>query len=150
MKIFFPGSFNPFTKGHADILERLLGFAQNVTIGIGRNADKAFEAAASDKNKKAIEDYISRNGLSERVDVVVYDGLTAEEALSHGADCMARGVRNSSDYELESSLAAANRKAFGIDTILIPADPKFSFVSSSMIRDLENHGRKDIAQNFIP
>lgn len=150
MTIFFPGSFNPFTKGHADILMRLLKLAEKVIVGIGINADKPSSSQQAMLNKAAIEEYIEVSGVTNRVKVVVYSGLTAEEALKQGATCMARGVRTTSDFEYENSLACANRAAFGIETIILPADPALSFVSSSIIRDLLSHGREDIADNFLP
>ena len=149
MTIFFPGSFNPFTKGHADILMRLLKLAEKVIVGIGINPDKPSTSEQAIRNKASIEEYIEISGVTNRVKVVVYSGLTAEEALSQGATCMARGVRTASDFEFENSLACANRAAFGIETILLPADPALSFVSSSIIRDLLYHGREDIADNFL-
>lgn len=149
MTIFFPGSFNPFTKGHADILMRLLKLAEKVIVGIGINPDKPSSSEQAIRNKASIEEYIEISGVTNRVKVVVYSGLTAEEALSQGATCMARGVRTASDFEFENSLACANRAAFGIETILLPADPALSFVSSSIIRDLLYHGREDIADNFL-
>lgn len=149
MTIFFPGSFNPFTKGHADILMRLLKLAEKVIVGIGINPEKPSSSEQAIRNKASIEEYIDNSGVTNRVKVVVYSGLTAEEALKQGATCMARGVRTASDFEFENSLACANRAAFGIETILLPADPALSFVSSSIIRDLLYHGREDIADNFL-
>lgn len=147
-KIFFPGSFNPFTKGHADILRRLLNMAERVTIGLGVNPDKPFSLETAETNAGTIKAYLDREGLSARVDVVTYAGLTALEARRQGASCMARGVRNATDFDAEYALASANREAFGIETILIPADPALSFVSSSMIRDLKANGEDSLANNF--
>ena len=147
-KIFFPGSFNPFTKGHADILNRLLCLGEEVVIGIGININKPSDTAAAEKNLVDIKDYLIKNGLQDRVGVILYSGLSAEEARKMGANCMARGVRSASDFDYEYSLASANRDAFGIETILLPADPALSFVSSTMIRDLEQHGRKDLADKY--
>lgn len=149
-KIFFPGSFNPFTAGHADILERLLKLSEKVTVGVGVNADKPASAKDADRNAETIREYVRRKGLDRRVDVVVYSGLTAREAQLHGADCMARGVRSASDFEYEYSLAAANRDAFGMETILLPSSPSLSYISSSLLRDLINNDRTDIATKYLP
>lgn len=150
MKIFFPGSFNPFTKGHADILKRLLALSETVVVGIGINPDKPSSEEAARANRDAICRFLNEQGLQERVKVVVYSGLTAEEALRQGADCMARGVRSGADFDFEYGLACANREAFGLETLLLPANPSLSFVSSSIIRELEAHGRDDIASRFLP
>lgn len=149
-RIFFPGSFNPFTQGHADILRRLLMLADEVTIGIGVNIDKPASADTAKRNEAEIIDYIRAEGLEERVKVKIYTGLTAEEARECGSDCLARGVRSGADFDYEYQLAALNRDAFGIETILIPADPALSYVSSTSIRDLRAHGRDDIAERYLP
>lgn len=146
--IFFPGSFNPFTKGHADILKRLLKMSERVVIGIGMNIKKPDTMEQAEKNAGEILDFLKAEGLKERVEIVVYSGLTGQQALLEGADCMARGVRNAADFEYEYSLACINRDAFGIETILLPADPALGFVSSTAIRDLEAHGASAIAKKY--
>lgn len=150
MTILYPGSFNPFTKGHADILKRLLKIADKVIIGIGVNNEKKHSQDETDLNKAYIQDYVKKEGIGNKVDVVIYKGMTAELVKETGADCMARGVRNGTDFDYEYSLACANRDAFGIETILIPADPALSFVSSSVVRDLFANGREDVAKRFMP
>lgn len=149
-RIFFPGSFNPFTRGHADILCRLLVMAEKVTVGIGVNIDKPEAASLSERNARAIRNYLRLNGLENRVEVVVYGGITAEEARKRGASVLARGVRSSQDFDYEYSLSAFNRDAFGIDTILIPADPALSYVSSTAVRDLIKHKHYDEAEKYLP
>ena len=146
-KVFFAGSFNPFTKGHADILKRLLALFDRVTVGIGCNIEKPDSTDRASENASRIEDWVRGEGLSDRVDVVTYAGLTAEEARRHGCLCLARGARPA-DFEYEWSLAALNRDAFGIDTLILPADPSAAFVSSSAIRDLKAHGRGDLAKKY--
>lgn len=148
--IFFPGSFNPFTKGHADILERLLKLADKVIIGIGMNIDKPASRETAEHNAVTIREYLKKQAYEGRVEVLVYSGLTAETARNLGACCMARGVRSGADFDYEYSLACINRDAFGIETILLPADPSLSYVSSTAIRDLEHHGRADIARRYLP
>lgn len=149
-KIFFAGTFNPFTKGHADIALRILEIADKVTIGLGVNIDKPSSAKQAEENARLIEDWAAAHRLTERVEIVIYTTLTAEEAKKQGATCLARGVRNASDFDYEYALAAINRDAFGIDTILFPAAPEDSFISSSAIRDLQAHGRPDLAEKYLP
>lgn len=149
-KVFFPGSFNPFTKGHADIARRLASMADSVVVGIGVNIRKPETKAEAEANAAAIRRWAKDAGLEDKIEVTVYDGLTAEEAVRHGASLIARGVRSAADFEYEFALASANRDAFGIETVLIPADPGLSFVSSTMMRDLIYHGRKDIAKKYLP
>lgn len=149
-KVFFAGSFNPFTKGHADITERLLNLFDHVIIGIGINISKPSSSEAAERNESRIKAWIKKAGLEDRCETTVYSGLTAEAAREMNACCLARGVRNSTDFNYESSLADINREAFGIDTVLIPADPSLSAISSTAIRDLEAHGRSDIAEKYLP
>lgn len=148
MKIFFAGSFNPFTKGHADILKRLLGLADEVVVGIGMNIDKPGSRERAEQNKKEVAAYVAAESLGDRVEVMTYSGLTAQAVASTGCTCMARGVRNASDFDYEYSLAVANRDAFGIETLLIPADPSLSFISSSLVRELKHYGREDLASKY--
>lgn len=149
-KLFFAGSFNPFTRGHADIVERLLALADSVIVGVGFNIDKAMSQEAAEKNASMIREWVVASGLAEQVEVEVYSGLTAEEAKKRGVCCLARGVRNATDFDYEYSLASLNREAFGIDTILLPASPALGVISSTAVRDLEAHGRSDIAKEFLP
>lgn len=148
MRIFFAGSFNPFTKGHADILNRLLGLAEEVVVGIGTNIEKPESRKQADKNLKEVEKYLADEGLGERARAVIYSGLTAKAVTDTGCNCIARGVRNASDFDYEYLLAAANRDAFGIETLLIPADPSLFFVSSSLVRELQHYGQEDIASKY--
>lgn len=149
-KVFFPGSFNPFTKGHADIVCRMLKLADTVVIGIGINTQKEGDLAEKSANAEAIRKIFSGPEFAGKVEVTVYSGLTMEKARELNADCVVRGVRGAADFEYEFSLAAANRAAFGIETILLPADPVLSCVSSSIVRDLIRFGRPDIAEKFLP
>ena len=113
-KVFFAGSFNPFTKGHADIVRRLLLVFDHVFIGIGININKDPDSSKTNAQALQINNWIVSNHLSEKVEVTVYSGLTAKAARMAGAVCLARGVRNSSDFDYEFNLANANRDAFGI------------------------------------
>lgn len=138
MKVFFAGSFNPFTEGHADIVERLAALGYEVIVGIGRNIEKQNSRAKAEENADAIRYFIKEKGLEGRAEVVIYDGLTAREAKRLGADCLARGVRNIIDFTSEYELAAVNRKFFDIETILLPARPELSYISSTVMRDLNS------------
>lgn len=150
MKVFFAGSFNPFTIGHADIVKRLLHLGHSVVIGIGANIEKASSRELADKNAFRIMDWIMKEDIGKKVEVRVYGGVTAEAAKHAGAKCLVRGVRNATDFDYEYSMAAMNREAFGIETILLPADPSLSIVSSTMIRDLEQNDKGDIASHYLP
>lgn len=146
-KAFFPGSFNPFTIGHADIVERALKMSDSVTIGIGYNVKKASSA----ENARLRMETIARlYEDDDRVEVVTYSGLTVEAVRKFGADFMVRGVRNAEDFQYEFNLAAVNKNISGIDTFLIPTSPSLSFVSSSMVNELLENGAEEEAKKFLP
>lgn len=149
-KVFFPGSFNPFTKGHADIIERMLKLADKVVIGVGYNSRKPDAEETVAQRTAAIQQLYDRPEYGSRVEVIAYADLTMNTARSIGADCVVRGVRNATDFDYEYSLAAANRKVFGIETILLPADPELGFISSTVVRDLISYGSPELAGEFLP
>lgn len=139
----FAGSFNPFTIGHADVVDRALPLFDKIIICIGCNAGKGAEDAQA--NAAAIRALYAQN---PRIEVTVWDGLTADFAKAHGAAFLLRSVRSVKDYEYERDMADANRKVFGIDTLLLMADPAMSYVSSSLVRELQKYGC-DVSQ-FLP
>lgn len=137
MKAFFPGSFNPFTKGHLDILARGLRlFPDGVVVGIGFNEHKTSHAQVE---ATLIEIRRLLDGIPA-VEVLAYSGLTVEAVRKAGAEVMLRGFRNAIDAEYERSLADTNRLISGIDTVLLPTLPELSPISSSMVRELAHNG----------
>lgn len=133
----FPGSFDPFTAGHLNILKRALTMFDEVVVAVGVNIDKR----GFFSNEKRIE-IINQavNGL-EGVRVVQYDTLTVDACRSMGIHHIIRGVRNMIDFETERSIADANRKlAPEIETIIIPTAQEFAHISSTAVRDLLKHG----------
>lgn len=137
MKLFFPGSFDPFTSGHANLVVRALKFADSVVIAVGVNESKRCMFTADVR-----VDAISRHYASEgRVSVIRYEGLTVDAFRASGADAILRGVRSMSDFENECVMADANRALGGVETILLPSDPSLQFISSSLVRELINFGR---------
>lgn len=132
---FFAGSFNPFTTGHADIVERALHIFGRVIIAIGINVRKADDDA--DRRAESIRRLYA---AEPRVDVITYSGLTAAVAAEHNATVLLRGVRTASDYEYELQMADINRSINGIETVLLTARPELASVSSSMVRELRSFG----------
>lgn len=132
---FFAGSFNPFTVGHQDILERGLALFGHVTVALGVN-----ERKPEGETEQRLHDLQRLFAGREDVDVVRYSGLTAQAAREHGACCLLRGVRGVADFEYERNMAEVNRQLFGIDTVLLLADPRLASVSSSMVRELQHFG----------
>ena len=136
LKALFPGSFDPFTAGHLNILTRALGMFDEVTVAIGINQDKR----GFFSNEQKIE--IIKQALKglENVDVIEYDGLTVDICRQLGVRHIVRGVRNMLDFENERAIADANRRiAPEIETIIIPTAQEFAHISSSAVRDILRH-----------
>lgn len=140
---FYPGSFNPFTVGHRSIVERTLKLVDKIVIAIGTNPDKPSDGML--ENLRRIETLYRDD---PRVRVSFYSGLTVEAAKAEGADFIIRGVRSAADYEFERNLAETNLMISGIETLLMPALPELSPVSSSMVRELARYGY-DVSK-FLP
>ena len=127
-KAIYPGSFNPWTKGHQDILDRALMLFDKVTIVVATNPNKNVNRA---NIVKAL--YPVANKAGDKVDVLSFTGLVAN--LGH---TIVRGVR-SGDWEYKQNLAMWN-KELGVETIFLCPDPKYSHISSSALRTLYDHG----------
>jgi pantetheine-phosphate adenylyltransferase len=140
----FPGSFDPFTIGHHDIVMRGLALFDKIIIGIGKNSTK--------RETFPLEERLSQIQASfanePRVSVEVYEGLTVDFAAKHKATFILRGVRSVIDFEYERSIAEANKELSGIETLLLYTRPEYAHISSTLVRDLHSHG-KDITA-FLP
>ena len=136
MKALYAGSFDPFTKGHLDIVNRALMMFDSLVIGVGYNEHKKGEWPVAER-VKAIAAKFSGD---PRVEVASYSGLTVEFARSVDAGVLVRGVRGIADFEKEKELADINMQISGIPTVIIPGAPELSFVSSSMVRELIHNG----------
>jgi len=142
----FPGSFDPFTLGHFDVLQRALSLFDKVIIAIGDNKNKKtlFPVEA---RKAMIEQAIQE--YSEKVEVMVYENLTIDFCQQQNAQFIIRGIRTVSDFDFENMVAQANYKLSPeVQTIFFPSRPEHSFISSSVVRDVLLHGG-DVS-DFIP
>lgn len=140
----YPGTFDPFTVGHLSIVERGLQLFDEIIVAIGVNDAK--------KNHSTIQQRIEQiervTSKMQGVRVVSYDNLTVEAAKEYGANFILRGVRTVADYEYERNLAYANRNLTGIETVLLYTLPELSYISSTLVRDLQRHGY-DVSQ-YVP
>ncbi len=144
-RAIYPGSFDPFTNGHLDIVRKASALFDEVYVVIGVNGNKrrTFEAEGI---KTAMEEAIREAGI-HNVTVFVHNGLTAEFAQSHGIRYMIRGLRNNMDYNYEENIAEVNKLIYpGIEYIYFRADNVA--VSSSMVKDLHAF-RRDISR-YVP
>ena len=136
-KALFPGSFDPFTAGHLNILKRALTMFDEVVVAVGVNIDKRgfFD------NEKRIEIIRQATADLEGVSIIQYDNLTIDKCRELGIHHIVRGVRNMIDFETERSIADANRKlAPEIETIIIPTAQEYAHISSTAVRDILKHG----------
>ena len=140
----FPGSFDPITLGHKDIIEKSLNIFDSVIIGSGQNSEKKYMFSAERRKQFVEEAFKSINNI----EVKIYDELTVDFCKKNNADFIIRGLRNVSDFEFEKNIALTNRKLGGIETVFLLTSAKNSFISSGIVRDLiKNNGDYSL---FIP
>ena len=141
----FPGTFDPITIGHLDIINRSLSLFDKLIIGIGRNANKAPMFSEEQRQAWIREIYID----NPKVDVVVYDGLTVKCCQSVKANFILRGIRYVNDFEYEKAIADMNRSLDeNIETVFLTCLPKYTSVASTLVRDVIKNGG-DVSQ-FVP
>ena len=141
----FPGSFDPFTRGHQALVEQALRLFDRVVIGIGANVAKQ-GLLSLDGRRRLIEAVYVRE---PRVTVAVYEGLTGDFARRTGAAALVRGIRNAVDLTFEQSLGATNRRLFPeLETVLLLPPAEAADISSSTVRELHAFGRAVDA--FLP
>ena len=133
----FPGSFDPFTRGHESIVRRALPLFDKFVIAIGVNADK--RSFMTMEQRKAWIESIFKD--SPQVVVITYTTMTVDVAREVGAQFIVRGVRLIQDFENEKHLAEVNRDLTGIETILLYTLPEYSHISSSIVRELFRYGQ---------
>ena len=144
MKVLFPGSFDPFTLGHADVVKRALGIFDEIVIAVGYNENKTGWMPVEERVNSIRKLYADE----PRVIVESYTGLTVDYAKERGITTIIRGVRTTADFEFEMQLADVNRQLTGIETVLFPASPQLASLTSSVVRELAHFGR-DISP-FLP
>ena len=143
-KAVFPGSFDPITIGHIDIVNRGMKIFDEIIIAIGDNVDKKY-MFSKEKRVELVEQTFSDY---DKIKVESYKGLTVDFCKKNNTEFIIRGLRNPADFEFEKSIALTNREMTGIETVFFLTSPKNSFVSSSIVRDLiRNNGEYKL---FIP
>ena len=132
----FPGTFDPFTLGHMDILKRSLSLFDKIIVGVGINNQKK-TMFSIDERVKFIKNCFKKNS---KISVQSYSGLTIEFCKKVGATFIVRGIRNNGDFEFEKAIARTNRKLSKIETVFLLTSAKTSFISSSIVRELISNG----------
>lgn len=142
---FYAGSFDPFTNGHMQIVKKASRCFDKVIIGIGYNSGKA-QRINKTEMEEAIKQAVRDENL-QNVEVVLYEGLTVEEAKKWNADLLIRGLRNGTDYQYEENVSEMNEKIAGIDTCYFRAGD-LGYLSSSFVMELYNNGKS--IEEYVP
>jgi pantetheine-phosphate adenylyltransferase len=142
----FPGSFDPFTRGHEDIVLRGLQVFDEIVISIGYNSQKSTRYfpidIMVDRIQQTFKDHPS-------ISVHTYAELTAEFAKKHNAKYLLRGLRNTTDFEYENSISQINRKLYGeLESVFLITSPQFAWINSSIIREVHRYGGN--VSEFLP
>lgn len=140
----FPGSFDPFTIGHANIVERALPLFDRIIIGVGVNENKKTLFSTEERLQRIRSLYEGFPHIS----VECYDDLTIDFARRKGASFILRGLRSVRDFEYERDIANMNKRLSGVETLLFFTDPSLTSISSSVVRELYSYG-KDVSP-FLP
>lgn len=141
----FPGSFDPITKGHADIVNRAAPLFDEVIVAIGVNATKKYAFSLEQR-----VDWIKKTFANNpAVRVETYQGLTVNFCKEQGATHLIRGLRDAADFQFEKGIAQMNRAlADNIDTLFLVTTPEFAAISSSIVRDIYRNGGD--VRKFVP
>ncbi len=140
-KAIFPGSFDPITNGHYDIIKRGVSLFDEVIVAIGVNAEKKYMFSLEER-KRFIEEAFKEE---PKVRVITYSGLTIDLCKKENAEFILRGLRNPADFEFEKAIAHTNRMMSKIETVFLLTAARTSFISSSIVRDVLRNGG-DITQ----
>lgn len=143
-KAIFPGSFDPITLGHEDIIKRAIPLFDEIVIAIGVNAEKKYMFSLEER-KRFIQETFK---YEPKVSVITYEGLTIELCQKINADFILRGLRNPADFEFEKAIAHTNRHLSKIETVFLLTAASTSYISSSIVRDvIRNKGEY---QKLVP
>lgn len=141
----FPGTFDPLTLGHVDIINRSINLFDKIVVGIGMNASKAPMFSGEQRLLWISEIYKNE----PKVQAALYEGLTVNYCRQIGARFILRGIRYVSDFEYEKTIADANRTLdANIETIFLTGEPKYTSVASTIVRDIIRNGGD--ASQFLP
>jgi pantetheine-phosphate adenylyltransferase len=135
-KAIFPGSFDPITLGHYDIIKRSIPLFDEIVVAIGINAEKKYMFSLEDRKRFIEEAFADEPSIS----VVTYEGLTIDLCKKLKANFILRGLRNPADFEFEKAIAHTNRRLSKIETVFLLTASKTSYISSSIVRDVIRNG----------
>ena len=140
-KAIFPGSFDPITLGHEDIIRRGITLFDEIVIAIGVNSEKKYMFSLEER-KQFLEETFKDE---PKVSIITYEGLTIDLCKKINANFILRGLRNPADFEFEKAIAHTNRRMSKIETVFLLTAAKTSYISSSIVRDvIRNKGQSEL------
>ena len=143
-KTVFPGSFDPITLGHCEIIEKACEIFDEVIVSVGNNSEKNYRFSLDQRIKFISDEFIN----NPKVYVEKYEGLTVDFCKSKNVKHIVRGLRNPADFEFEKKIALFNNSLENIETIFFLTSPNNAFISSSMVREIMNNGGN--FKKFVP
>ena len=143
-KAVFPGSFDPITLGHCEIIEKACEIFDQVIVSVGNNSDKNYRFSIDQRLKFISDEFINNS----KVYVEKYQGLTVDFCKNKNIKHIVRGLRNPADFEFEKKIALFNNSLENVETIFFLTSPKNAFISSSMVREIMDNGGN--FKKFVP
>jgi len=143
-KALFPGSFDPITLGHCEIIEKACEIFDELIVSVGNNSDKNYKFSL-DQRLKFISNEFKNN---PKVYIEKYEGLTVDFCKNKNIKHIVRGLRNPADFEFEKKIALFNSSLENIETIFLLTSPNNAFISSSMVREIMDNGGN--FKKFVP
>ena len=141
----FPGSFDPITLGHVDIIERAVPLFDEIRIAVGTNSAKNYLFSLEQRVQWIKETFAHE----PKITVITYEGLTVDFAQTQGVQFLLRGLRNPADFEFERAIAQANREMVpNLETVFLLTSARYAYISSSIVREVFNHGGD--FKKFVP
>jgi pantetheine-phosphate adenylyltransferase len=132
-----PGSFDPVTYGHLDVIERVARFFDRVIVAVIRNPQKAASLFSLEEREAMLAEVTGHLG---NIQIEYFAGLLVDFARIHGADTIVKGLRAVTDFDYELQMAQMNQSLSGIDTFFLATSPQYSFLSSSLVREVARYG----------
>jgi len=131
-KAVFPGSFDPLTLGHCDIINKSLNLFDEIVLAIGVNSTKESMFSIDQRKKFITDEFVNE----EKIKILTYEGLTVDFCKNINADFIVRGLRNPADFEFEKTIAQTNKKLADIETVFFLTSPETAYISSSIVREI--------------
>jgi len=131
-KAVFPGSFDPLTLGHCDIIHKSIDLFDEIILAIGINSTKESMFSLEQRTQFINEEFSNH----AKIKILTYQGLTVDFCKEINADFIVRGLRNPADFEFEKTIAQTNKKLTGIETVFFLTSPETAYISSSIVREI--------------